>query len=71
MSQQMFILGNNLVICRQLIPAVHRAWLIESYKKVSDMIKNTPLSSQEQDLLKEKGIFDYGIVGKDNDKKLK
>jgi hypothetical protein len=35
------------------------------------MIKNTPLSSQEQDLLKEKGIFDYGIVGKDNDKKLK
>ena len=32
------------------------------------MIKNTPLSSQEQDLLKEKGIFDYGIVGKDNDK---
>ena len=36
-----------------------------------DMIKNTPLSSQEQDLLKEKGIFDYGIVGKDNEKKLK
>ena len=67
----MFIFGNRNAVCRRQISAVHAVWLIESYKKVSDMIKNTPLSSQEQDLLKEKGIFDYGIVGKDNDKKLK